>query len=67
MLAKLFIIAVFIVILYNLFSSLKYLFGKHTDSELLLKKLKYRIGLSVVLFIMIIIGFLTGFVKLHTL
>lgn len=67
MLAKLFIIAVFIVILYNLFSSLKYLFGKNADSDLLLKKLKYRIGLSVALFFLIIIGFLTGFVKLHTL
>lgn len=67
MLAKLFIISVFFVILYNLFSSLKYLFGQNHDSDLVLKKLKRRIALSVALFVLIIIGFLSGFVKLHTL
>lgn len=67
MLVKIFIIVVFLVILYNLFTGLKYLFGPKPDSKELLHKLKLRIAISVLLFIFIIIGFLTGIVKLHTL
>lgn len=67
MLGKLFIIIAFIIIVFNLFAGLRYLFGPNPDSDKLLRKLKLRIGMSVGLFIMIIIGFLTGFIKLHTL
>lgn len=67
MLVKILIILVFVVILYNLFTGLKYLFGPNPDSDKLLAKLKWRIGISVGLFILIIIGFLSGIVKLHTL
>lgn len=67
MLSKILIIIVFFVILYNLFAGLKYLFTQKHDEAKLLVSLKWRIGLSMFLFIMIILGFLTGVVQLHTL
>lgn len=67
MLGKLLVIITFIFILFNLFAGLRYLFGTNHDSDKLLRKLKWRIGISVSLFIMIIIGFLTGFIEMHTL
>lgn len=67
MLVKIFIVIFFFVILYNLFAGLKYLFGPNHDELKLLNKLKWRMGLSVGLFILIIIGFLTGVVQLHAL
>lgn len=67
MFSKILIIVVFLIILYNLFAGLKYLFSQRHDEAKLLVKLKWRIGLSVLLFIFIILGFLTGIVQLHTL
>ena len=65
MLGKILVVIVFFVILYNLFCGLKYLFQSDKNSEALLQKLKYRIILSVSLFAMIIVGFMTGFIPLH--
>jgi succinate dehydrogenase/fumarate reductase cytochrome b subunit len=67
MLSKILIIIVFLIIVYNLFAALKYLFTQKHDEKKLLSKLKWRIGLSMFLFIMIILGFLSGVVQLHTL
>ena len=68
MLGKLVIIVFFIVILYNLFAGLKDLM-QHGEkaSDDLLKRLKWRIAVSMTLFLLIIIGFLTGVIQLHTL
>lgn len=67
MLAKIVIIIIFFIILYNLFAGLKYLLSGESNDDRVLKKLKWRVGLSVFLFVMIIIAFLTGIVQLHTL
>lgn len=72
MLGKIIIVTFFVVILYNLFMGLKYLMRpasvNNTDnSEKLYKKLKQRIAMSMVLFFIIVAGFLTGLIQLHTL
>lgn len=67
MLPKIVIILLFLIILYNLFAGLKELLAKEGNSEKLLRSLKWRIGTSVILFLAIILAFLTGFVQLHTL
>jgi hypothetical protein len=68
MLGKFVIIIFFIVILYNLFAGLKDLmqYGEKASDDLL-KRLKWRIAVSITLFFLIIIGFLTGIIQLHTL
>ncbi|MBP9722883.1 MAG: DUF2909 domain-containing protein [Gammaproteobacteria bacterium] len=67
MIGKILVLIVFVIIVYNLFMGLKYLMQSKPNSDGLLKKLKWRIALSVFLFFLIILGFLTGLIQLHTL
>lgn len=67
MLVKIIILIIFFIILWNLFAGLRYLLQRQQNPEALYEKLKWRIIISMSLFILIIIGFLTGVVKLHTL
>lgn len=67
MLVKIIILVIFFVILWNLFAGLRYLLQRQQNPEALYEKLKWRIIISMSLFILIIVGFLTGIVQLHTL
>ncbi len=57
MLAKLFVIAVLILILGSLFSGLFYLFKDKGHGDRTVKALSLRISLSIFLFILLIIGY----------
>lgn len=67
MLVKFLIVVVFLVILYNLFASLKFLTQKKENSEGVYNNLKWRIIISATLFVLIILGFVFGIVPMHTL
>jgi len=67
MFVKIAILIIFFIILWNLFVGLKYLLQRDQNPDGLYQKLKWRIIISMSLFIVIIIGFLSGVVPLHTL
>jgi len=62
---KLLIIAVLIVILYNLGAGLYYMMVDKGKSHRTVKSLSWRIGLSVGLIILVILGIFTGVIKPH--
>ncbi|MGH8106689.1 MAG: twin transmembrane helix small protein [Arenimonas sp.] len=62
---KLIIIGVLIVILYNLGAGLYYMMVDKGKSDRTVKSLSWRIGLSVGLIILVIIGIYTGVIKPH--
>jgi len=62
---KLLIIAVLIVILYNLGAGLYYMMVDKGKSNRTVKSLSWRIGLSVGLILLVIIGIYTGVIKPH--
>lgn len=62
---KLLIIAVLIVILYNLGAGLYYMMVDKGKSNRTVKSLSWRIGLSVGLIILVMIGIFTGVIKPH--
>lgn len=59
------IIAFLAVIIYNLGAGLFYMFRDKGESDRMLKSLSWRIGLSVLLFVLLVIGFLTGVIQPH--
>ncbi len=64
---KILIIAFFLVIVYNLGAGLYYMMVDKGTTARTVKALTRRIVLSVALIALIVIGFLTGFIRLHGL
>ena len=62
---KLLIIGVLIVILYNLGAGLYYMMVDKGKSNRTVKSLTWRIGLSVALILLVILGIYTGMIKPH--
>ena len=65
MLVKAIIILFLLVILYTLGSGLFYLVRDKGDSERVVKALTWRIGLSLLLFVLLFVAFALGFIKPH--
>jgi len=65
LLFKLLIIILFLVIVTMLFSALYYLNKDKGHSTRTLTLLKWRIGLSLALFLLLVIGFFTGIIQPH--
>lgn len=63
MLAKLVIVLFIIAILFSLGSALYYLLHERQNPERMVKALTLRIGLSFVLFILLMVGAATGLLK----
>ena len=64
-LKTLFIIAVFLAVLYNLGAALFHMMTDKGQSGRMVRSLTWRIGLSVGLILLIVIGILTGFIEPH--
>lgn len=62
---KLLIIAFLIVILWNLGAGLYYMMVDKGTTNRTVKSLSWRIGLSVLLIVLIMIGIYTGWIKPH--
>jgi putative copper export protein len=62
---KLLIIAFLIVILWNLGAGLYYMMVDKGKTDRTVKSLTWRIGLSVGLILLVVLGILTGVVKPH--
>ncbi|RRQ23096.1 twin transmembrane helix small protein [Thiohalobacter thiocyanaticus] len=65
MLPKLFIVLVLLVILGSLASGLIFLIKDKGDSDRTVKALTWRIGLSVTLFLLLMLGYATGVLQPH--
>ncbi len=65
MLIKLFIVAFMLVILYNLGAGLYYMMIDKGQTDRTLNALKRRIGLSVLLILLVILGIWLGIIKPH--
>ncbi len=65
MITKLIIAAVFFAILYFLGSALFYMVKNKGNSEQMLRALTFRIGMSVLLFVFLMIAVATGLIKPH--
>ncbi len=63
--AKLLVIAILVVILISLGSGLFYMLKDRGKSDRTLKALSWRIGLSVTLFLLLMLMYATGFIKPH--
>ncbi len=61
------IIAVFVLILASLFSGLYFMMKDKGNGTRTVKALSFRVGLSVALFLLILLGFATGVLKPHGL
>ncbi|MGA9335139.1 MAG: twin transmembrane helix small protein [Rudaea sp.] len=62
---KIVIVAFLIVIVYNLGAGLYYMMTDKGQSDRTVKALTRRIGLSVILIVLIILGIATGVIKPH--
>jgi hypothetical protein len=67
MLIKILIILSLIFIVSSLFSALFYLSKDKTGSERTVKALTVRIGLSITLFIVLMLGYYFGYIESHGL
>ena len=65
LLFKLLVVIVFLSVVAMLFSALFFLNKDKGRSTRTLTLLKWRIGLSVVLFVMLIVGYFTGLIQPH--
>jgi hypothetical protein len=59
------VIAFFIVILYSLFAGLYYMMTDKGTTNRTVRSLTWRIGLSVFLILLVIVGILTGVIHPH--
>lgn len=66
-LTTLFILAFLIVIIYNLGAGLYYMLSDRGQTDRTLNALKRRIGLSILLILLVIVGILTGVIQPHGL
>ncbi len=62
---KVLIVGFLLFITYNLFAGLYFMLAGGGDSERMAKSLTWRIGLSIVLFMLLLIGLKTGFIQGH--
>jgi succinate dehydrogenase/fumarate reductase cytochrome b subunit len=62
-LQKLFIVGVFVAVLYNLGAALYYMMNDKGQSSRMARSLSWRIGLSVGLIALVVLGILTGVIK----
>lgn len=62
---KLLIIAFVLLILWNLGAGLYYMMVDKGKTDRTVKSLSWRIGLSVLLILLVIVGILTGVIKPH--
>ena len=67
MLIKILIVLFLIVIVYNLFAGLFYMMTDKGKTDRTVKALTWRIGLSVFLILLVIVGIMTGVIKPHDL
>jgi len=67
MIIKILIILAMFAILYTLFRSLYFLVTGKQDSKKIANSLGWRIGLSIMLFVLIIIGIFAGWIEPHGL
>jgi 4-hydroxybenzoate polyprenyltransferase len=68
MLVKAIIILFLLIILYSLGSALFYLVrDKKTDQTRVVKALSWRIGLSMLLFLLLMLAFALGWIQPHTI
>jgi len=65
MLIKIFVTLFLLVIVYNLFAGLYYMMTDKGKTDRTVKALTWRIGLSVFLILLVIVGILTGVIKPH--
>lgn len=63
MLTNVVIISFLALIVYNLFAGLIYMLKDRGQTERTLTSLKWRIGLSLLLFALLVVGRLTGFLE----
>jgi hypothetical protein len=66
-LTTLFIVAFLIVIVYNLGAGLYYMMTDKGQTDRTVKALTWRIGLSVLLIVLVMIGIATGVIQPHGL
>ena len=66
-LTTLLVLAFLIVIIYNLGAGLYYMLSDRGQTDRTLNALKRRIGLSVLLIVLVIVGILTGVIQPHGL
>jgi putative copper export protein len=62
---KLLVIAFLIVILWNLGAGLYYMMVDKGTTDRTVRSLSWRIGISIVLFLLVMVGIYTGFFKPH--
>lgn len=67
MFTKIFILLAMLLILFSLGSGLYYLIQDKGKSTKTVKALTWRIGLSLTLFILLMLGFLTGIITPHSI
>jgi len=67
MFIKILIVVAMIVVLFSLFRSLFFLTTQKEDSKDMARNLKWRIGMSLLLFILIVVGIFTGVIEPHGL
>ncbi len=65
MLFKIVIVALFIVIVATLFQGLWFLFKDRGESTRTVRALSWRIGLSLVLFLLLMLGYWLGWIHPH--
>ncbi len=59
---KILVILMLLLIIGSLFSALYYLVKGNDDSERTVKALTWRVGLSLTLFLLLVLGFYTGII-----
>ncbi|MFW5432517.1 MAG: twin transmembrane helix small protein [Methylophilaceae bacterium] len=62
MLFKVVVIGMLILVLYSLFSALYYMMKGNKSDPRMIKSLTWRVGLSIVLFSLLMLGLYTGFI-----
>ena len=67
LLFKIFVVALLLFVLFSLGSALFYMIRDKGKSDKMLKALTWRIGLSVFIFILLLIGKATGLITPHGL
>ncbi len=67
MIFKIIIIILLLIVVVSLGSALYHLVNNKGDSDKLIKSLTWRIGLSVAIFILLLIGQVTGLIQPHGL
>jgi len=62
---KIIFIFLFLLIIISLFSSLFFLIKDKSDKKRVVNALKVRVGLSIILFVILIIMYMNGYIQPH--